>query len=789
MTGGKAAARGEIVTGYKSIVLALALLATAAALEAQTANQGLSVVLEVKVRGNTRMSINAVLAHVKTRPGYTYDEGTVRADEQHLLDTGKFSTVNAEKTQTDEGIILTFVVVERPAIKTLKFLGNKAINEADLIKELGYGTGGPLSRYNAESGRQALLNKYRAEGYFFADVSVDWPSFENQELIFRIVEGPQVKIRKITIEGNDYFSTIKIKWEVGSSARFWPIIKGYLDLDQVERDINTIRNLYVAEGFLDVEVDRRLEFSDDKKDARLTFVIRENDRYRVNQVIFEGNKIFSSEELAKRVKLAQGEFYTALSLRRDVKKLEDTYGELGYIESKVDSKKRFLDPQAPVPQWATKLGPKPALLDLVFTIKESDQFRVGQVIIRGNGITQSRVIRRELRFYPEQLYDTVAVEEAKKILTESRLFEEVTITPTGKEPGVRDALVQVKEGKTADFMVGIGVSSRDGLLGNITFAQRNFDIGAWPTNKTDMTHGEAWKGAGQTLRVTLEPGLQVNRFSIDWTEPYLMDQPYSLGVRGFVFNRERETYNETRFGPVVSLGHTFKNRWYAEVAARVEGVDIDQLTDSAPPEVHDCEGMNLIMGLKGTIARNRTDSRWLPSEGDSIRVSYEQVTGDWNFGEVNADYHIYKTLYTDALDRKHILSGRTSFGEIFGDAPVFETFYGGGQGSIRGFKYRGISPRSAGTDQQIGGNFMFFAGTEYTFPLVTEFVRGVVFVDSGTVERDVGITSYRISTGFGVRWVIPFFGPMPMSLDFGFPIAKDSQDDTQLVSFSFGWTF
>ncbi len=787
--GGKAAAPGVIVNGYKSIILAAVLLLTSLPLHAQVGNVGPSVVVELKVRGNNRMSANAILSSVKTRPGYTYDEAIVRADEQRLLDTGKFSTVNAEKTQTEEGIILTFVVVERPAIAKLQFIGNKVISEADLIKEIGFGVGGPLSRYTAESARQTILNKYRGQGYFFAEVTVDWSAFETQQLVFTIVEGPQVKIRKVYYEGNTYFSTLKLRWEVSTSARFWPFVNGYLDMDQVERDITMIRNLYVADGYLDAEVDRRLEFSNDKKDVRLTFVIRENQRYRVNLVTFEGNKIFSSEELAKRIKLKQGEFYTALSLRRDNKALEDTYGELGYIEANISVKKRFLDPQAPAPDWAAGLGAKPALLNLVFTVRESDQYRVGQVIIRGNNITKSNVIRRELRFYPEQLYNTVAVEESKKQLTESRLFEEVTITPTGKEEGSRDALVHVKEGKTADFTVGVGVSSRDGLLGNISFAQRNFDIAGWPANKTAVTHGEAWKGAGQTIRITAEPGLEVMRFSVDFTEPYLMDQPYSLGVRGFLFNRMREKYEETRFGPVVSIGHTFKNRWYGEIATRLEGVDITDLDATSPPEVRECEGMNTILGIKGTLARNRTDSRWMPSTGDSLRVSYEQVTGDWTFGKIIGDYHRYFTLYNDALDRKHILSFRTSAGEIVGDAPVFEKFYGGGTGSLRGFKYRGISPRSKGTDDQIGGDFMFFAGSEYTFPLIMEYIRGVVFLDSGTVEEEFGLTTYRVSTGFGIRWVLPFFGPVPMSLDFGFPIAKDDQDDTQILSFTFGWTF
>jgi outer membrane protein assembly factor BamA len=172
-----------------------------------------------------------------------------------------------------------------------------------------------------------------------------------------------------------------------------------------------------------------------------------------------------------------------------------------------------------------------------------------------------------------------------------------------------------------------------------------------------------------------------------------------------------------------------------------------------------------------------------------LRVSYEQVVGDFAFGRAAGDYSIYRTVWRDALDRKHIVAGRFSIGQIIGDAPIFERFYGGGLGSVRGFRYRGISPRSMGTDTPIGGDFMVFAGAEYTFPLVTDLIRGVVFLDTGTVEDGFRVTTYRASAGLGLRWTIPFFGPVPMSLDFGWPIAKDDQDDTQIVSFTLGWTF
>jgi len=126
---------------------------------------------------------------------------------------------------------------------------------------------------------------------------------------------------------------------------------------------------------------------------------------------------------------------------------------------------------------------------------------------------------------------------------------------------------------------------------------------------------------------------------------------------------------------------------------------------------------------------------------------------------------------------------------IVGDAPVFERFYGGGFGSIRGFDFRGVSPRAGVFNNRVGGDFILLTGAEYSFPLYAKTVRGVTFLDMGTVEEDFGITSWRASVGFGFRVTINFFGPVPFVFDFGWPIAKDDDDDTRVFNFSMGASF
>lgn len=766
----------------KKVLLALFLATCAVYAQTPTTAPAGEGVAEIRFEGNKQVEPAVMNSIIKLRLAQPHDENVIKADVQRLLASGRFERVEASETKTDKGWVVTFKVVERALVSKLVFAGNKSLKNEDLRPLVQFGGSDPLNLFSVESGRQAILNKYHNEGFYFASVSYDAQALKNnREVIYKIVEGNKAYVQKMVFEGNKYYSNMSLRFRISSSTRFWPFTEGTLDREQVDRDVSTIRGLYISEGFLDVEVDCLPIFTNDNKDVILKFIIRENDRYRVGSVKFNGNVVFSHQVLLSRIHLKPGEFLTAQQMKRDTDTIQSTYGELGYIDAHVNPRKVFKE--------------KPGTADLVFDITESDQYHIGKIDIRGNTLTKTRVIRRELRFFPEQLFNTVAVEESKKRLTETQLFEDVNISPVGNGEKVRDALVTVKEGKSAQFLVGVGVSSSFGLGGRLQFTQRNFDIGAWPRNWEEFSQGKSFKGAGQTLTVSAEPGTQISNASVSWFEPYLFDQPYTMGNKIYYFTADRldndgdTRYRESRVGDVVSFGHRFKNRWYGEISTRIEDVDIHDLAWDVAKEIREDQGTHLIMGPKLTIVRDTTDSRMNPTQGDRFQLSYEQIFGDYSFGKAYADYRIYHTVYVDVLDRKHILAGRVNAGQIFGDAPVFEKFYAGGMGSVRGFKYRGISPRSGPENDAIGGKFMLLASGEYIFPLIGEVVHGVLFTDTGTVEEDTAISQYRASMGFGVRVIIPFFGPVPMDFDFGFPISKYTNDETELFSFSMGWSF
>ena len=152
------------------------------------------------------------------------------------------------------------------------------------------------------------------------------------------------------------------------------------------------------------------------------------------------------------------------------------------------------------------------------------------------------------------------------------------------------------------------------------------------------------------------------------------------------------------------------------------------------------------------------------------------------------DARKYWTVTRDVLDRRSVFSVRATVSDILGgDAPIFERLYAGGEGTIRGFKFRGVGPREY--DTALGGDFMALASAEYVFPIYEKTLSGVLFLDTGTVEQSASLSNWRASVGAGVQFTVPFLGPVPFSVGVGIPVMKASGDKTEYLYFSVGASF
>ncbi|MEX2186183.1 MAG: BamA/TamA family outer membrane protein [Pirellulales bacterium] len=349
--------------------------------------------------------------------------------------------------------------------------------------------------------------------------------------------------------------------------------------------------------------------------------------------------------------------------------------------------------------------------------------------------------------------------------------------------------VFVNETRTGRMMIGAGINSDAGLIGQFVIDEQNFDWKKFPRSWDDIRNGYAWRGDGQRFRFEAMPGTSVQRYLVSWQEPYLFDTPFTLGLSGFYYDRRFYDWDEGRLGGRVALGYQLPRDWTVTAAFRGENVDVTNPRIFPPvPEVAEMLGKNTLLGAKLSIGHDTRDDAFLPTQGHIVELAHEQVFGTFQYPITTFEARQFYTL-TERIDGsgRHVLHVGGQAGWAGGDTPAYDHFYAGGYSTIRGFAFRGASPKSG--DAIVGGEFQLLGTVEYMFPITADdMLRGVAFVDAGTVEERHKIEwdDFRVAPGIGLRISNAALGPAPIALDLAFPIAREDGDKIRNFSFFIG---
>jgi len=347
-----------------------------------------------------------------------------------------------------------------------------------------------------------------------------------------------------------------------------------------------------------------------------------------------------------------------------------------------------------------------------------------------------------------------------------------------------DIVTTLEEAPTGRLMVGVAASSFQGLFGNITVYEKNFDIFNVPRSFNDIFNGTAFRGGGQEFRLDLQPGTMINRFQMSLREPYLFGLPIGGAAAGYLFNRLYPNWSEARGGGRFSLGRQFGTSTYADLAVRAEDVNFYGYRNPAPAQYLAASGHSFLASLRPSIRFDNRNSPFMATKGQYAEFSFEQGWGTYTWSKFDAEGRMhYTTGSRPDGSGKRFVTLRGHFGIATNSLPVYERFFAGNFGSLRGFQYRTVSPKALGVP--VGGIMMALGSLEYQFPwTAADTVHQVVFTDFGTVENDYSFSKLRVSVGTGLRLMIPALGPVPLGFDLAFPVMYAEGDALRYFNFS-----
>ncbi len=754
----------------RSVVLALvASLLILSLAEAQTAPPGPPVqgppvlIKEMTVEGHRRVQEAVILNRVHSAVGATFNPSQASEDIRSIFNLGFFDDVQLKVEDFEGGVKITFVVVERPFVRDVEFVGNSAIATSDLQEKIDIKLGSVYNPVDVQRAREKLKDAYEDEGYFEVQLSPEVEKFGDGDVkvVFTINEGRKIKIDKIVFRGNKGLKDAQIKDVMATRERQYFVLRGTVQRQRLDEDTDRIVALYQDNGYVQMRVERQ-DVSVDRAKALVTITIDivEGAQYRVGALKVTGVTLLPESELRRQLGFKSGDVFSRSQLRDGVRNITDLYSTIGRASADV------------LPR--TDQQNANTTVDVTIEVVEGPEVYVERINITGNTRSEDRILRRELPFVEGDLFTLQKLQRARQRLINLGYFETVNVTTQPGTDKTRIIVnVEVAERPTGIFSIGGGYSSVDSFVGTLDISQNNF------------------LGRGWQLGLRIRAGANTQQGQISFTEPWLFDQPLSAGFDLFSTKRIYTEYTYDTVGGDVRLSHPFEEYWRWNTTYRLTNDRITKVV-TADPILQAEAGERVTSAVTLGLTRDSRDNILAPTKGGltAFSLDFAGLGGDSRFVKTFASTNYFKPIWFG-----HVLSGRLEGGYGFGwsdePLPVFERYYLGGPNSVRSFKARRISPLDA-AGQRIGGAGYDLANVEYIVPLPYNF-RLAGFFDVGNVYgfgTPFDLTDQRYGVGGGVRWQSPFG---PIRVDYGINPDRRTiggkKEDFGAIQFSVGSPF
>ena len=726
-------------------------------------------------------------------------------------------------------------IKELPTLTEVKIIGVRKSKSESLIADTELTEGKKLSESFLTNTRNYIINKYKKEGFLYTKVNLntipDTIGNNSLKMVVNIDKGQRIKIKSINFSGNKIFKNYKLKKKFKNTkskltGRFWKKSK-FIDTDFIEDKENLI-NFYKEKGYRDARIISDSILINEDKSLSINIDLEEGKRYYFGDIKFIGNSAYNNFQLQQVLGIKKGDPYNGVLLKKQIadetkpdgNDLTNLYQNNGYLFSSIN---------------AVEVSAINDTINYEIRINEGKVAEFNNISVVGNTKTNDRVIYRELRTKPGELYSKDKVVRTVRELGQLGFFDAEQISPNFKNVDPNQGTVDIEYGLVESGQSQIelqGGYGGGGFIGSFGFSFNNFSARGLKNKKNFQPLP---MGDGQKLSVRLQASQFYSTYSFSFSEPWLGGrQPFQLST---------------------SLSHTVQYRYdfftgradktqYMQISGASLGIakrlqvpdDYFTLSQAVQYQLFDLKnyytglftfGDGKANNLNYTISltRNNTYTNPIfPIGGSTFTLSgkftlpYSLITGeDFSNMDQNPLYQLasgepdtqkidqakflwlefYKikfngTWYTKIID-KLILKTQTDFGFIGayntdrGNIP-FERFYLGGDGmnnqwsmdgreviALRGYPNQSLSSRD--------GSLLYNKFTlELRYPITLKPAASIFalsFLESGN-----GYNSFRQfnpfeskrSAGIGVRIFMPAFGLL--GIDFGHGFDSINPGDT-----------
>ena len=749
---------------------------------------------DIRIEGLQRVSAGTVFAALPVSVGDLIDEPVVREATRSLFRTGYFSDV----VMVRENGVLVIGLEERPAVTEINLDGNKAIETEQLIDALrdnGLAEGQIFRQVILEGMVQELQRQYVSQGRYGALVKTEVKELPRNRVAVNIDidEGDVAKIRHINIVGNSDFTeeTLLDEFEQNSTGWLsWISSNDKYAREKLAGDIETLESWYLDRGYLQFAVvSTQVSISPNKESVYITININEGDIFTVSDIELSGELRIPEAQIRALVLLSEGSTFSQALMTASKEFIARRLGNEGYTFAEIEG--------------YPELNEEAKTAKITFVVKPGMRAYVRRIEFRGNTKTADNVLRREMRQMEGGSANNALIESSKVMLERLGFFKEVRVenVPVAGTNDLLDVIYTVEEQPSGSVGASVGYSQGYGLILGANLSENNFF------------------GTGKQVGVGLNKSKYQTSINFSYTEPYFTVDGVSVGYSVFARETDYGEYNVSSFstdtyGASVNWSYPVTDIQRIGFGFTYENLEISSGTyDSKEISEFVTENGTSFDVVSGNV-------NWVQSTLNrgvfATRGTMQRISADLALPGSGLEYYkiTYKAQHLRGLYGPLTLKLRADFGygESYGGTttmPFFKNFYGGGFGSVRGFKKNTLGPQDTPPSglafyddpDPIGGNVQVEMGAEVLFPLPflkdQRSVQSSLFLDVGNIfntkcgetqvncfKPDVG--ELRYSVGLGATW-LSGFGPITFSI--AKPLNSNDFDETEVFQFSLGNQF
>jgi outer membrane protein insertion porin family len=482
----------------------------------------------IDIRGNRRIPEDTIRFYIQSRPGEPYDESRLEFDLRSLYKSNSFENIEVQERDGDVGKIITFVVKEKPLIRSIEYVGNRSFTESNILdafkeKKVGLTVDSQFDQSKVKAAERALrdllLQNGKPLGTVHSEIEKIPPA--SVRIRFIVTEGAKVRIGQMRFTGAKVFSDRELKGalKLNKERTLFTMFKGtdkYFK-DKLEYDLETnLRSFYHERGYMQVQIGKPVArifegprgtmpvLRKTREQFFLEIPVEAGDQYRIGKFELQNCGELECSNLIKVFNLKKGDIINYKKIKDTLEEVKKLYGNLGYINWSSN----------PIEQT---INPKDKTIDLIYSFEPSKRFYVRRINFLGNTKTRDKVIRREFDLEEGNPFSSMKLDNSVLRLNQLGLFEKIEekdyeVKPDEKT-GLVDVDVKVKEKSQQSIGFTGGVSGISGSFIGLNYTTNNF------------------LGRGETLEFSATAGTRQTNFTASFREPYFLDTRWSMGVQ------------------------------------------------------------------------------------------------------------------------------------------------------------------------------------------------------------------------------------------------------------------